>query len=1122
MTKVNDIDKPKELLIKELQHLRARLAHESPPHHSPQTADHYRLLMEQSPDWITTTDNHGKFLDVNDAGCQLTGYSRQELLNLSLADLIPEQDLQKEPFRFDKLRTGHTVEIQRRIRRKDGSLFLAEVHARMLPDGTMQGIARDISEQKLIQNALKQSEQQYRTTIDAMDDMVHVIDADFHILLANHALVNWCTQNGCDPHWQEKTPFDLFKFLDDKIRREYRQVFKQGNVLTTEECYEINGRHHTTECRKIPVIESGRVVRVVTVIRDITQRKQNEDELDQYRSHLEHLVGQRTADLAAANQRLQHEITQHRQTHQTLQAERQLLQTIVDNLPYSVYLKDTQGRFLFANAFCTKVLNVDSEEKLIGKTDADFGVFTPEQLQAFRQEEKRVTTTGKPLLNNLQSASDDPNDHRWASVSKMPWYGPDGNIVGIIGLNRDITKLKLAADALHKRSDLLKLLANISTRFVGLEPDQLEPAVKNALKEVAHFVGAHAAVVVQFAPQGLPARCTHLWGHPDACQQTPPHTWQALHGNWTINRLQNRQIINIARLNDWPDQAHHDRQRCQKADIQAAALIPLLHADTTTGYLGFYVHHNEHAWPRDTITSLRMIADTFANALAHQQVQLALRQSEEQYRTLVENAHAAIFTIDRQGIYHFVNGLGAQQLGSTPQAVIGRTIWDIFPRPQADQHMQAIRHVIDSSRGVERETVTVVQGKKRHYRMSIQPLHDSKPIQRALGIALDITETKLAEENAREKELHYRTLIDTMSEGFAIHNADNILTYVNQRLCDITGRAPNELLGNPASLLVSPDSLAAYQHQQVRRRKGKPVRYEMKIQKKDGSQVPTLVSARGFFDNQHNYTGCFIVLTDISEQKEAQEQLDVFREKMAQAERLTQLGVVGATMAHRLSQPLTVVRLLLQESLTQITETDACPTAATYIDDSLAELANAIKVIDQFRSVARRPASACRTPISLAALAQQAIYALEDSAQRAKLHLLTYNLEQLPPVLADPHQIEQVLFILIQNAVQAAPQNRWTTLRITGQPDNTHVHLSLDDDCGGIDPLHMPRLFEPFFTTKPPSQGTGLGLPIVQHIVEGHGGKVIVDNRPGKGVTFRLTLPLAPHTRRQPPNPLGM
>ena len=1314
---MKDSDKSKELLVEELQDLRARLAQSThPPDTDPPAANHYHLLMEQSPDWITTTDNQGKFLDVNAAGCQLTGYSRQELLSLSLADLMPPEDLQKQPFRFDELSTGRTVRINRRIRRKDGTFFLAEVNARMLPDGTMQGIARDITQQvhdqealkhseeryrstidamddlvhvvdadlrivlanralvewckqhgrdtqwqgrqpfeifefldenirqeyrqvfekaqvvtgeytfevdgqlcvaetrkipviesgrvvrvvtvirditerqdarkqlqhaqedmerlirnipdgvysalpdetatavfasehferwagqrtdhagatvctwfdcihpddrqnvfdtfhqacrnktsctteyrvihrqtcrvvhlrdraipvlddagnvlrfdgivtditerKLAQNALKHSEEQYRSTIDAMDDLVHVVDADLRIVLANRALVNWCKQYGRDPNWQGKHPFDIFEFLGEEVRQEYRQVFEQAQVLTTEETTEIDGRLFVTETRKIPVIQSGRVVRVVTVIRNITQRKQNEQELTQHRTHLEHLVRQRTADLAAANQHLQAEVAQRHQADQALQAERRLLRTIVDNLPDSIYVKDTEGRFLFANTPCARRVHAASVDELVGKTDAHFAAFTPEQARALRQDEEHIVHTGIPMIGREQPISNDIDGRSWISITKMPWYGPDGRIAGIVGLNRDISELKRAADA--------------------------------------------------------------------------------------------------------------------------------------------------------------------------------LRQSEEKYRTVVENADAAIFTIDRQGLYHFVNGVGARQLGHTPETVVGRTVWDLFPREHADKHMQAIHQVIDSGCGLERETVTVIQGRQRHYSMNIQPLFDAGgAIEYALGIGLDVTERKLAEQAVREKEHQYRTLVDTMSEGLAIQDADNILTYVNQSLCEITGYDRQELIGRSSRFLIAPESLPDYHEQNILRRQGLPVRYELKLSRKDGSNVTVIASIRPLFDDHNDYTGCFIVLTDIStqkhtqellsrseqrfrelveflpeaifevdlegyvtlvnhrafdltgygpadfdnpmktldllapkdrpqgqraiqrllsapaveareytllhkngaevpifvratsvlqngdivgvrgvavdlrEQKQTQAQLNTFRERMTLAERLNQLGMVGATMAHRLGQPLTVMRLLLQDCLLQLQDTSSCPTVAAYIVDSLTELGSAIQVIEQFRTVARRPTSGRREPFDLAPLAQQVIRALDDAAQRAQLQLVTQDLDQLPPVVGDPNEIEQVFFILIQNAIQAVNKSRKCTLQITGRRLNGHVLLHFADDCGGIDPQHLERLFEPFFTTKPQGEGTGLGLPIVQHIVENHRGKVTVENRPGQGVTFCLTLPLA-------------
>ena len=101
-----------------------------------------------------------------------------------------------------------------------------------------------------------------------------------------------------------------------------------------------------------------------------------------------------------------------------------------------------------------------------------------------------------------------------------------------------------------------------------------------------------------------------------------------------------------------------------------------------------------------------------------------------------------------------------------------------------------------------------------------------------------------------------------------------------------------------------------------------------------------------------------------------------------------------------------------------------------------------------------------------------------------------------------------MFFALADNAIHAADGKRKRQLDISGAVKGDHIELRFADNCGGIAPENLDKIFEPFFTTRPAGEGTGLGLPIVQHIVSRAGGKVWVENKPGKGATFFVALPV--------------
>ena len=229
---------------------------------------------------------------------------------------------------------------------------------------------------------------------------------------------------------------------------------------------------------------------------------------------------------------------------------------------------------------------------------------------------------------------------------------------------------------------------------------------------------------------------------------------------------------------------------------------------------------------------------------------------------------------------------------------------------------------------------------------------------------------------------------------------------------------------------------------------------------------------------------------------------------MIRAEHLASLGTLSAMLAHEMTQPLTVIRLSIQNAMKTLEGASPGPTVLDDLKDGVAEISNVTAIVERFRTFARRASDKTVDRVSLSAVAQKVIRLLEESAHKARVALDVDQLDELPPIHTHRKDIEQVFFILAQNAIQAADGRRDHFFRILGARRDDHVELQFTDDCGGIAPKVLEHLFEPFFTTKPSDEGTGLGLCVVQRIVSQVGGHLKVDSRWGEGTTFFLTLPI--------------
>jgi two-component system, cell cycle response regulator len=140
-------------------------------------------------------------------------------------------------------------------------------------------IVRDITERQRVEAALRFSEERYRSTVDFLDDAIHVADENFDILLINKKLLEWHNHFGLRRDVIGKNVFEVYPFLPGKVQAEYESVFQTGTPLKTEESLLINGEIMITETKKIPIFEDGKVTKVITIIHDITERKHIEEAL---------------------------------------------------------------------------------------------------------------------------------------------------------------------------------------------------------------------------------------------------------------------------------------------------------------------------------------------------------------------------------------------------------------------------------------------------------------------------------------------------------------------------------------------------------------------------------------------------------------------------------------------------------------------------------------------------------------------------------------------------------------------------------------------------------------------------------------------------------------------------
>jgi CheY-like chemotaxis protein len=167
-------------------------------------------------------------------------------------------------------------------------------------------------------------------------------------------------------------------------------------------------------------------------------------------------------------------------------------------------------------------------------------------------------------------------------------------------------------------------------------------------------------------------------------------------------------------------------------------------------------------------------------------------------------------------------------------------------------------------------------------------------------------------------------------------------------------------------------------------------------------------------------------------------------------------------------------------------------------------------IVHNFLALARQSPPQ-RLPVQINTVVVEALQLLTYTLRLDNIDISQHLANDLPPLWADPHQLQQVVINLLTNAHQAlceASTPRQLTITTRFDPRQTQVGLEIADTGPGMPPEVQARIFEPFFTTKAAGVGTGLGLSLCQGIIESHGGTITVESQPGHGTVFHVTLPV--------------
>jgi PAS domain S-box-containing protein len=679
---------------------------------------------------------------------------------------------------------------------------------------------------------------------------------------------------------------------------------------------------------------------------------------------------------------------------------------------------------------------------------------------------------------------------------------------------------KRAEEFLESRLRFESLLSELSARFVNVRSDQIDSTIEDAQRRVCELLDLDLAALWQWSAAATDVLATtHVYVREGL---EAPKELRQEQFPWFVKEMLAGRMVVIASLGELPAEAAVDRENCRLFGVKSNLTLPLsVGGEPPVGALGFNTLRAEHDWPDAAVKRLQLVAQVFTNALVRKRSEEALRESEARLTLAAASADARLWEIEADTGRMWMTEEGRGFFGFAPDKVL--TLDDLagFIHPDdRESWRQNIRQALETAQPMRSEFRVVGADGNVRWISSQGRFHGgaAERPRRLLGVSIDVTERKRAEERLRTSEALSTGVLASLPGYMVIVDRSGIMLR--------TSDTWKEFAAGDGALDPTVLAVGAGQHQASQRAGAEigPVAQEVL----EGIEA-VLTGTRAEFRLDYAYPtrteerwasttvlplqrpegGAVIYHQDITSQERSRLEAERLRRDLTHAGRVTTMGEMAAALAHELNQPLTAILSNAHAGERYLTRAEPpLDEIREILQDVVGDARRAGEVIQRLRSLLRKEETRF-LPLDVNQVTREVAALLRTDAVLRDLVIDLDLAPDLPSVRGDRVQIQQVLLNLLLNGMEAIGshgEGRRVVIR-TLQADGA-VCVSVRDQGPGIPGDMLSRIFETFYTTKP--DGMGMGLAISRSIVEAHGGRIWAENNPDRGATFSLTLPACP------------
>ena len=684
-----------------------------------ESEEKYRTILEDMKEGYWEVDLAGNFTSFNDAICRLLGYSRKELKGMNYRAHTNAGDVDKVYRAFNKVyRTGKPIRnMHYEVIPKDGRKRFAETSVFPKRNGNgevigFRGVSHDITERMETEEALRQSEERYRTVLEDMEEAYSEVDLAGNFTFFNNAL---CQHLGYSREELMGMNYKVYTSPDNVkgVFQAYNQVYRTGEPIKLFSIQEIrkDGKRMVAEISVAPSRnEKGEIIGFRELSRDITDRVRAEE---RYR-------------------------------------------TILEDMEESYYEDDLAGNFTFVNDALCRQLGY-SRGELIGM---NYRAYTPsEEVEKVFQIYNHVYRTGKSNKLFLTKQIRKDGKPIVSENSAIPIRNESGEITGFRGVARDVTERLQIEEALKQSEEKYRtVLDNMEESYYEVD-------------RAGSFIFFNDALCHQ-----LGYTKEELIGMNYKAYTPPEHVNDVFKVYNEVYRTGEP-----TKLFDMP-QIRKDGT----CIVIENSIFPL---------------KNE----KGEIIGFRGVG---RDVTERKQMEEILKKSEERYRTVLEDMEEAYYEVDIAGNMIFFNDALCRQLGYPKEEIMGMNYKAYTPPEKIKEVFQVFNQVYRTGKPISSFPTERIRkdGTRIIADNSAIPIrNDRDEIIGFRGVIRDITERKQMEEALRRSEERYRTLLDEMDEGYYEDDLNGNFTFVNDALCHSLGYSKKELIGMHYKVYTSPE-----------------------------------------------------------------------------------------------------------------------------------------------------------------------------------------------------------------------------------------------------------------------------------------------------------------------------